>query len=193
MATDSRTAGYLLPTAESTHDDALDDLLHDVIVGLTGITGDLVRPRWQPEPPQQPEFSVTWVAFGVSRTEEDTFGYEHHDPLGEGPTTVERDELLYYAHSFYGPHASGMCKRLRDGLQISQNRDALLSAGLGVVEVKEAVKIPALLHQKWVPKVDVTVVYRRRSTTAYPVLTIKSATVDPTIETLGTTHVTVNP
>ena len=191
MATDSSVAGYLAPSSAPVYDDALDNTIHDLIVGLAGITGDLVRPRWQPEPPTQPAYSANWVAFGLTGTDVDSFAYEHHSPTGEGPTSVERDELLTYIHSFYGPGAHGLCERFRDGFEISQNRDALRSAGLTLVEVQRAVKIPALLKEKWVPKVDVTVVYRRRTSRAYPVLTLRSANADLVAEELGTAHINV--
>lgn len=192
MATNSASAGYLAPTASPVYDDSLDDIIHDLIVGLTGIAGDLVRPRWQSEPPQQPPFTTDWVAFGLSNSTVDAFAFESHDPAGEGPTSVERDELLEYIHSFYGPHAHGLAERFRDGFEIGQNRDVLRAAGLGLVEVQRANKVPALLKEKWVPKVDVTVVYRRRTSRPYPVLTIQSATGGLVTEELGTTPIIVN-
>lgn len=180
MATDSSAAGYLLPSSSPVYGNALDDLVHGVIVGLTGITGDLVRPRWQPEPPQQPDFTVDWVAFGLVRSEVDTFAYDYHDPTGNGVNAVQRDELLYFLHSFYGPDCHMYCEQYRDGLEVAQNRDALTAANIGLQEVQEAVMLPALLKEKWVKRIDVTVVFRRRTTRTYPVLTIQSgqATLD---------------
>ena len=175
MSANSSIAGYLAPSSASVYDNALDDLLHDAIVGMTGITGDLVRPRWQPEPPQQPDFSTNWVAFGLRNTTVDSFAYEGEASNGAS-ASVERDELLYYLHSFYGPAAHGLAERFRDGFEISQNRDVLRGLGFGLVEVQEATKVPALLKQKWVPRVDVVVAYRRRTSRVYPILTITSAT-----------------
>lgn len=178
MATDSSVAGYLNPSAAAPYDDALDDFLQGVIVGLTGLPGSLVRPRWQSEPPQRPEFNVNWCSFGLSRSEVDAFAYEAHDPTGEGPVKVERDEILFYAHSFYGPGAHGIAERFRDGLEIPQNRDVLQTGKLGLIEVQEAVKVPSLLAERWVPKIDVMVLYRRRTSRSYPVLTIRSAGIE---------------
>lgn len=178
MANDSSVAGYLNPSAASPYDDALDDFLHGVIVGLTGLPGSLVRPRWQAEPLQRPEFSVNWCSFGLARAEVDAFAYEHNHSEGEGPVIVERDEILSYAHSFYGPNAHGLAERFRDGLEIPQNRDVLQSGDIGLVEVQEAVKVPSLMAERWVPKIDVTVLYRRRTSRSYPVLTIRSAGIE---------------
>ena len=178
MATDSSVAGYLNPSVAAPYDEALDDFLHGVIVGLTGLAGSLVRPRWQAEPLQRPEFNVNWCSFGLSRSEVDAFAYESHDPSGEGPVKVERDEVLFYAHSFYGPGAHGIAERFRDGLEIPQNRDVLQTGKLGLIEVQEAVKVPSLLAERWVPKIDVMVLYRRRTSRSYPVLTIRSAGIE---------------
>lgn len=178
MATDSSVAGYLNPSVAAPYDEALDDFLHGVIVGLTGLAGSLVRPRWQAEPSQRPEFNVNWCSFGLSRSEVDPFAYEAHDPTGEGPVRVERDEILFYAHSFYGPGAHGIAERFRDGLEIPQNRDVLQTGKLGLIEVQEAVKVPSLLAERWVPKIDVMVLYRRRTSRSYPVLTIRSAGIE---------------
>jgi hypothetical protein len=190
MATNSSQAGYLAPSSAAVYDDALDDFLQQVIVGLTGLPGSLVRPRWQAEPLQRPDFTVNWVSFGLARSEVDPFAYEAHDPAGEGPTIVERDEILTYAHSFYGPNAHGLVERLRDGFEIPQNRDVLASGGLGLIEVQEAVKVPSLLAERWVPKIDVSILYRRRTRRAYPVLTIKTAGIELVTEH-GSTPISV--
>lgn len=190
MATNSSQAGYLLPTAQAVYDNALDDLLHDVVVGITGLPGDLVRPRWQPEPPQQPDFAVNWVAFGLRNSTVDSFAHEEEAADGTS-AAIQRDETLYYLHSFYGPGAHGLAERFRDGFEISQNRDVLRDLGLGLVEVQEITKAPALLKEKWVPKVDVVVVYRRRTSRSYPVLTIQSAT-GGLVTDIGTTPIIFN-
>lgn len=172
MATSSLTSGYLPPTAASEYGDPLDDVLQAAIVGVTGIPGKYVRPRWTPEPLPQPPFSTNWAAFGVVRSVVDTFSYEKHEAE---TTAVERDELLYVLHSFYGPDSHGMAERFRDGLEVSQNRDALRAQKIVLVEVGEATVLPALLKEKWVKRVDVSVTYRRRTSRTYAVLTIQSA------------------
>lgn len=172
MATNSSEAGYLLPTAAAEYGDNLDDVLQGAVVGMTGIVGSLVRPRWQPEPPQQPAFSTDWVAFGVTRSTVDPFAFERP---GVSSENVERDEQLFVLHSFYGPNSHAICERFRDAFEISQNRDALRAAGITLVEVQEATILPALLKEKWVKRVDVTVIYRRRTVRTFSVLPIQSA------------------
>jgi len=173
MATNSTTTGYLAPTTAPEYDDALNDILHDAIVGITGITGDLVRPRWQPEPPTQPAFTTNWCAFGIVRSVVDEFAAE--TMAASGTYTVERDEQLFTLHSFFGPSSHAYAERLRDGISVPQNRDALLAHNVAVQEVQEATILPALLKEKWTRRVDVTIVYRRRTSRVYSVLTIASA------------------
>jgi hypothetical protein len=178
MAQNSSTAGYLIPNAEPIYDNDLDDLFQTVVVGIVGLPGRLVRPRWQPNPPQQPPFNENWCALGIMRNTSDAFAYEKlvsgTNGNADGAVLIERDELIYVMHSMYGPGAAANSKRLRDGLEISQNRDALIAAGVALVEVEESITAPALLQETWVRRVDTQVVFRRRTSRAYPVLTIES-------------------
>lgn len=180
MANDSSSAGYLAPGSEPDYDDDLDDVLQAAVVGITGLPGNLVRPRWQPNPPQQPEFDVNWCAFGVTRVSGDTFSYQGFDPTANdanGAVSLEEDELLYCLASFYGPNAMRNCKRLRAGLAIGQNRAMLASNNVALVEVGESVNLPALLQEKWVKRVDVTVTFRRRTHRSFSILSIESGDV----------------
>lgn len=172
---DTSASGFLLPTAAAPYDDPLEDILQEAVAGITGLPGDLCRPRWQVNPPPMPAFDKTWVAFGITRSEVDTFAFDRHiDAL---TTAVERDEILYVLHSFYGPQAHGMSERLRDGFEVSQNRDTLRAAGIVLIEVQQAVQVPALLMERWQKRIDVLVVYKRRTSRAYTVRTIESAQV----------------
>lgn len=194
MATDSSVAGFLVPSSEPVNDDSLDDLLQAPIVGITGIPGPLVRPRWQPEPPVQPDFDVDWCAFGITRTGPDVFSYQRHDPVGNagaGQNIVERDELLYVLHSFYGPNCARNIHRFRSGLDIEQNRATIKASGIVLVEAQDPVNLPALLKEKWVQRIDMTVVYRRRTATAYRILTLQSGQMGLDNE-LYVTPITVN-
>jgi len=172
MATSSTAAGYLSPESSPVYGDGLDDILQAAIVGITGLAGSLVRPRWQPEPATPPPFTTDWVAFGVVRASVDAFAYEDHDSAGLGTTNVDRDEVLQVLHSFYGPNSHGFCERFRDGLNLEQNRAVLQAAGVLLTEVEEATILPALLKEKWVRRVDVNVVYRRRTSRPYTIRNI---------------------
>lgn len=171
MAADSSVAGYLLPTPpHPVYGTQLDRVLHDVIAGATGITSPaLVRPRWQPEPPPIPQYTVDWVAFGVTRIDRDTFAHTEH--VGEADV-LTRTELLTVTCSFYGPTALGNASLFEDCLEISQNRDALASAHTSLVSCGDATPVPVQLHNVWVMRVDLSVTLRRLVTRTFPVLSI---------------------
>lgn len=161
MANDSTALGFLSPTVSPTYGDALDDLLHDAINGITGVANDLIRPRWQPEPPTQPPFTTDWVAFGIVRCPEDVFAYEAHDPSGNG-TILQRDEEPEVLISFYGPNSALLQKTFSSGISMAQNRDTLAAVGIKLIEVQEPYVLPSLLKEKWVRRVDITIRFRRR-------------------------------
>ena len=178
MANDSTTAGYLLPTdTPPLEDTALEDFFHDFVQGVTGFAdATLVRPRWQPEPPNQPGFQTDWLAFGITSSVEDNDAFETHDPTaGAGIDTVMLTEELTLLLSFYGPNASQYAQTFRSGVKLSQNRDVLRSNGIGMISCGEAMTLPALTKETWVRRVDVSTLLRRNVTRTYQVRTITSA------------------
>lgn len=186
---DSSAPGFLAPTgAPVPYDDALDDALHDILAGIGGYTDPaMLRPRWQPEPPNQPDFADDWLAFGVVRTDPDTFMWEGHDPAGDGGAgqdVAELSELVDVLMSFYGPRAQGFCEILRMGLQIEQNRAALNVLHMDVVAVGAPIIVPALLKNRWVRRVDATVTLRRRVQRTYAVRNLLSLA-DPVPQALA--------
>jgi hypothetical protein len=166
---------YIAPAVASPplYDDELVDVFQTNVVGVTGIAGTLVRPRWQPEPPNQPDFSINWVAIGCTVLEGDKFAFKGHDPTangGLGADLFEKDEMIDLVMSFYGPNASRMAKRYEDGIQIDRNRDDLLLYGIKLNSVFQAPRnIPALFKNKWVTRVDLTVRFIRRIVRIYGV------------------------
>lgn len=179
MPNDSTTAGFITSVAGPTDDVDLDDQLHSTIHGIVGVVDpSLVRPRWQPNPPNQPNFSTDWIAFGVLRSEPDVYDYQVHvDDEDGGVLEVQRDELLFVQVSFFGPNAARNDSRLRAGLAIGQNRAALRSFGLGLVEYQAPTKVPSLLKETWVPRVDSTLVLRRRVRHTYQVRSLNDVAI----------------
>lgn len=176
MANDTAAAGYIQPLSSPLNDEALDDLLHDVVQQLAGFTdATLVRPRVQVEPPVQPPFTTNWVAYGIVKTTQDTQGYEEHDPQLEGTSAVERTYEHDVLMSFYGPNSSAYLERLRDATQLSQNREALFAQNIAVIEVTDGIFVPVQLKEKWVRRVDATLRLRRKTHRVYNVLNLESA------------------
>lgn len=175
MATDSSASGYLTPVVSPSYDSSLDDILHGCIVGITGLTPALVRPRWQRQPPTQPDFDVDWAAFGITGIDPDQFMYDWHDPdgnAGAGQNVIERDELITTLTSFYGPTSTAYCERLRDGFELSQNREMLRTANVTLMQCSPLQVVPALMKETWVRRVDMSVTFRRRTQRRYNILTV---------------------
>ena len=183
MSNDSSTGGYIVPEASPPYDDSLEDIFQGALVGITGLANTSVRPRWQPEPPNQPDFNSSWLAFAVTVTDQDVHAYQNHDPNAPAPPgspgadVVERDERLEVFCSFYGPQGHSIMAQLREGLQIEQNRWALNQYGIQFTEFGSPVYLPALLKERNVKRVDVKMRFVRRVHRVYPVRTVSSAEV----------------
>ena len=195
MATDSTSAGYLAPspTPAPDYDRALEDVLQALLAALTGLPGTLVRPRWQPIPPVQPDFETNWLAFGVSNVEADVFASVLHDTSVDSVDSVQRTELVYVLVSAYGPGGANNLAVVREGLSISQNREALRTIGANLVECSSFTPVPALMADKWVRRVDMTITLRRSITRQYPVLHMLTSGVDLNNELYTTSISTTTP
>jgi len=177
----SATGGYLSPAGAPAplEGQALFRFFHDLFAGILQIDPALVRPRWQVEPPNQPDLAtVSWLAFGITARATDTFAYVGHvGAVGATPgyDQLQRHEELTILTSHYGPEADLNAEVLRDGLQIAQNREVLQLNNMSVIETGEALTVPVLVKERWLYRVDLSVRIRRQITRNYPVLDLASA------------------
>lgn len=195
MPNDSTTTGFLTPVSVvPINDRALEDIFTEVIRGITGLPENMVRPRIQPSPPNQPDFEENWVAFGVTVTDQDVFHYERTlGTLEGGVTVVERDEYLDVLCSFYGANNNQYMSRWREGLSIEQNRYVLGDYGIKLVAIsKNPVNVPALLKGTWARRVDFSCQFSRRVSVTYGVRAIQSATAELNTEELPPQPIIVN-
>lgn len=176
MTNTSATGGYLVPsTPAPADDDALQAIFQQMAAGVTGLPGNLVRPRWQPVVDAEPPIDASWCAIGVTDSAPDDNAVILHHGSGDGSDEMQRHETLTVLASFYGPAASTAAARLRDGLALPQNREAIRSAGIALVETGRAVNAPDLVNKQWRRRVDVEMTFRRQVTRTYPVLNLLSA------------------
>lgn len=174
----SATGGYLTPDPigpQPLEGDALVDFMQAIVVGITGLDGRMVRPRWQPEPPNLPNADESWVAIGITSTRRDTNAYVQHDGDGDGADNLQRHEEIDLLTSFYGPQADEYVSLLRDGLQVAQNREVMQLAGMGLVDTGDAIRAPTLVKDRWLHRIDMRVTVRRQILRRYPVLNLQSA------------------
>lgn len=194
MANTSATGGPLSPAVVSPpiEDDELDNLLQVLVVGVTGLPGLMVRPRWQPTVPKQPEPGMDWCALGITVQTNDAGPAFQHDPSGDGSDIYIRHQDIEVLCSFYGPGAKGNAQRLADGMAIPQNSDQLGAYDAKFVSVSEIRAAPDFVNQQWVRRYDMTLNLRRKITRAYPVLNLLSATVQHTTDSVPPVAGTIN-
>lgn len=181
MPNTSASGGYLTPEgspAAPLYDDALDDLLQALFVGLTGLAGTYVRPRFQLKPPKQPAASVDWCAVGAMRIVRDASPAIEHDPTadaGLGHDTLTRHEDIHILASFYGPHASALATMAQDGITLAQNNEVLQSQLMMYVNTDTIMQVPELVNEQWIRRFDLPMHFRRQVKRAYAVENIVSA------------------
>lgn len=198
MTNTSATGGYLGPavTTPPTEDGDLDAQLQAMVVGITGLDGTLVRPRWQPTDPKQPERTVNWCSIGEQSSTPDDGPYIHHNSgTGIDDLTandeVQRHEIIEVLASFYGPNCYSYACLLRDGLSVGQNRETLTAQGIGLVSVGKCLSLPEILNQGWIRRVDLPITLRRINARNYPILNIRSSSGQIEADRDGTIVVTL--
>lgn len=162
-----------LPSTSSTLDDEqLLDFIQAWLVGISGISGDLIRPRWQTEPPNLPPIGTNWIAFGIIKRTPDVFIVER--PMG-GYNETQRHEVLEFLCSIYGPNSGSISSLLRDGMQVSVNHEYLSQESMGLVQTTDPVNSPEFIKGKWYQRQDFNFLIKRQIKRTYQVATIQSA------------------
>ncbi len=168
----------------------LDDFMQQVVAGVTGLPGNLVRPRWQPEPPNAPPITATetpgnapvvpcWAAVGVTRST--PLGFPASTEITQGAAaplgfSQQSDQEEFDIRcSFYGKMADTYAIVLRSGLMVAQNRECLQLANIGFITTSGRTRVPTLTQGQWWMRVDITASFRREVRTFYPVLYYLSA------------------
>lgn len=177
-------AGFVAPqnTNSELDDVFLRRFLNVLVSGIVNtIKSADVRPRWQPEPGNEPDFETNWCAIGVLRRTRDVFTAELQivDPdedndADDSPQVIRvvRNEILEIIASFYGPNSDANSELFAMGLGLAQNREVLLLNGFGLVEVQDTRTVPALIKERWLAGVDVPFRMRRQQIYDYPIATI---------------------
>ena len=183
MTNNSSTGGYLLtensPLPAPLEGQALLDFFQAYFSGITTIPGDLIFPRWQPNPPVMPTVSVDWMAFGITeRTGENIADSFHVSNNAYNPPefdVVIRNENITFLVSIYGPNAEANASILREGISVAQNREILQENGIGFVSFSAIQPVPALVNNIWYYRTDMSITFRRHIVRAYAILDLLSA------------------
>lgn len=166
----SATGGFLTPTDTTgpAAGDDLDDILQALFVGLSGLDGTLVRPRWQTVTPKQPAIDVNWCAVGVTELTSDAY------PATTGGAFVRHQGIQVLA-SFYGPFGMVYAMQAQDGIVLPQNLEFLQSYLMTYSNTDTIRQVPELVNQQWVKRYDVPMRFKRQVKRTYAVQNFSSA------------------
>ncbi len=177
MSNTSATGGYLTPATLTPPlaDLDLDAEFQKLVVGITGLAGQYVRPRWQPVAPKQPEPTVDWCAISVTKITPDDGPVYLHDPTANGSDHMIRHEEINVMATFYGPNAQRFALLLRDGCMLPQNNESINNVGLSFVNSEAILPVPELVNQQWIRRYDIRLNFRRVVRRDYAILNLLSA------------------
>lgn len=161
MTNTSATGGTLALTGQPAYDEALDAIFQGLLVSLTGLPGNLVRPRWQPTPAKVPPIDKNWAAIGVMDINPDAGPALIHNGSGNGSDTLQRHELIEVRASFYGPNSQGFANMTRDMLSIPQNMETVEAEGIFFIQVHDVQSVPELVNLQWQKRYDLPIEFRR--------------------------------
>jgi hypothetical protein len=181
---DSRTRGYLIPQSPSPPLEGADLLafVQNWVSGISGLDGAMVRPRWQPEPPNIPTDGIAWASIGIMDRPSDTYPVLRHfcdnEVQGLGHDELQRHEFLEVLCSFYDLGSTGMADfyaaQARDGAIVPQNRESLFLNGFQMAYSGDITPVPSLTKMRWLYRVDWPVTLRRCITRTYPIRNLVS-------------------
>jgi hypothetical protein len=170
-------SSYLQPKTTNPFPDGLTltQFLQMVLVGISGLPGANVRPKWQVQQPTNPPVDVNWIGFGVDISSPDANAYFASDATDPLKSNMQRHVGIELGCSIYGPDALETYDILVDGFQVPQNRYALFDNDMGFVEVLPGRKVPELINELWYNRVETSIILRRERERSYGVPRILSA------------------
>lgn len=163
---DSASGGYITPSGGSAYDQELEDIFQAFIVGITSLSGAMVRPRFQTEPPPMPAIGVDWCAFAIKSIIPDDGPYFNQND--ESMNSIRHEELTLLL-SFYGKHGQAVANVLKDGLGIPQNIAQLKAQKIKYISVGEIITAPDFLNNQYVHRYDLTAVFKRKTSRSFTV------------------------
>ena len=171
---DSRTPGVLKRLGKE-GGDAPENVVRKWMAEITGLPLNRVVRRWLPRPGTRPGIDEDWIAVGVERVQTHGTSYQRGrkgqpEDAASGDVVREVHQTLHCIASFYGPNAAQIVDDFRDAAQLFQTNAALQAQGLTLQGIAEdALQLPDLLGEQWVPRFDITFKLGRKVSRTYGV------------------------
>lgn len=171
---DSRTPGVLKRLGKE-GGDAPENVVRKWMAEITGLPLNRVVRRWLPRPGTRPGIDEDWIAVGVERVQTHGTPYQRGrkgqpEDAESGDVVREVHQTLHCIASFYGPNAAQIVDDFRDAAQLFQTNAALQAQGLTLQGIAEdALQLPDLLGEQWVPRFDITFKLGRKVSRTYGV------------------------
>lgn len=171
---DSRQAGVLKQLGKE-GGGAPENVIRKWMADITGLPLHRVVRRWLPRPGTRPGIDEDWIAVGVERVQTHGTPYQRGrkgqpEDAESGDVVREVHQTLHCIASFYGPNAAQIVDDFRDAAQLFQTNFALQAQGLTLQGIAEdALQLPDLLGEQWVPRFDITFKLGRKVSRTYGV------------------------
>ena len=171
---DSRQAGVLKRLGKE-GGGAPENVVRKWMADITELPLHRVVRRWLPRPGTRPGIDEDWIAVGVERVQTHGTPYQRGrkgqpEDAESGDVVREVHQTLHCIASFYGPNAAQIVDDFRDAAQLFQTNAALQAQGLTLQGIAEdALQLPDLLGEQWVPRFDITFKLGRKVTRTYGV------------------------
>jgi hypothetical protein len=183
----STAAGTLQPTPQAIAGQVqagedLENFLQQWIASVAGIDEVWVRPRWQPQPPNLPDFGQDWVSVGITEsTPLNIYAAAIWYPA-YGIQQFQRHVEFTLLCSFYGPNCAFYSGNLHIGAQVEQNHWILKTKGVKLIDTGGGRRVPELIKEQWWDRIDIEVTFRRIIRRNYQIRPIASAAACVTID-----------
>ena len=171
----SAIAGYIRENPGAISRAELESVVRGMLVGLTGLAEELVRPLYRHEPAEDPPPPVNWCAFDIRGENGRNFPEVRHISSGDGhDKVISQDDKEIYLR-FWGPQADDLAGLVRRGLHIEQNRFPMRQAGIAVRSVGAETPTAELEGGKWLRRVELSIRVTLESIGVYDVFNLVRA------------------
>ncbi len=145
-----------IPVTSSQSEIQVQNVLHTLLVGLSGLDKTLVRPAYQPKPPKTPDLDVTWCAFDISDDTEDAAQMIQ----GVDQAQIHTEDVLSVRITVYGPGSRDLCKQIKRGLHVPDNLVWLRRHHMALVSIGTIVRLAEEHGGTWLARSDLPLTLR---------------------------------